>query len=229
MPERAATLSPSETERVRAMTYAPAMGTPTRDARATAGALGHGWVRLVRGAILGGSSLVLATGAHVVGGGSLPGGALLVLTGVALAVVAVSLTVRRLRFAPLFAVLGLEQVLLHVLFHAATTAASCTAIPMPGHAMPATTVCGSGSGGAAATGWAMLLAHALAVAATAWLLACGERWLWRVADRVHAYATIRPGTRRRRRRMVPAPFLGTDVLGATWLAAAPRGPPLASI
>lgn len=209
------------------MTYAPAMSEPTRSAPSSAGSLTHGWVRLARGAILGGSSLLLATGAHMVAGGRLPGGGLLALTGVALALVAVSLTTRRVRFVPLVAVLGVEQVLLHLLFHAAGTAASCAAVAMPGHAMTTSTVC-SGGGATSSAGWSMLVAHVFAVVATAWLLARGERWLWRMVDRAHAYATVRP-TRRRLPRLVVAPAGDPEHAGVGWLTAGPRGPPVALI
>lgn len=201
------------------MTYAPAMTRP---------ALTHGWVRLARAGILGGASLFLATAGHALGGGTLPGAGLLALTGVAVTLIAVSLTARRVRFGTLFAVLSVQQVLLHLLFHAATAgttaAGGATCAPvMPGHAMEPTLVCGSGT--AATGGWSMLLGHALAVAATAWLLARGERWLWAVLDRIRRYAAARP-TRRRPRPVVTVAVRRADPMPSAAISAGPRAPPV---
>ena len=192
------------------MTYAPAM------------TLTGGWARLARAGVLGGASLFLATAGHVVGGGTLPGTGLLALTAVGLALLSVTLTVRRLRFGMLLAALALEQVLLHLLFHASTTAATCAAVAMPGHSM-STAVCGTGT--ATATSWPMVLGHSVAVLATAWLLARGERWLWGVADRLHRYAAA-PGRVRRPRPVVVA-VLATFQIPTRWVLAGPRAPPVA--
>lgn len=154
------------------MTYAPAMS------------LTGGWARLARAGVFGGASLFLATAGHVLGGGTLPGAGMLALTAVGLGLLAVTLTGRRLRFGVLVTALGVEQLLLHLLFHAASTATTCATLVMPGHTMGGgSSVCGTGT--ASAGGWSMLLGHALAVLATAWLLARGERWLWAVVDRIH--------------------------------------------
>ena len=125
------------------MAYAPAM------------TLTGGWARFARAGVFGGASLFLATAGHVVGGGALPGAGLLVLTAIGLALLSVTLTVRRLRFGVLLAALGLEQLLLHLLFHASTAAATCASMMMPGHTM-STAVCGSGTSTAAS--WPMVLA-----------------------------------------------------------------------
>lgn len=200
------------------MTYAPAM---------RAAELTHGWVRLARAGVLGGASLFLATAGHVLGGGRLPGAGVLTLLGVTLALVAVWLTARRLRFGVLLALLVVEQLGLHLALHAATTTA-CTSLLMPGHAMGATTVCGAG-GPAASTGVAsgsMLFGHAVAVLATAWLLSAGERWLWRMVERIHRYASARPSRIRRKQpagRVAVGPFLDR----VHWLIAGPRAPPVA--
>ena len=193
------------------MTYAPAM------------TLTGGWARLARAGVFGGASLFLATAGHVVGGGTLPGAGLLALTAIGLALLSVTLTVRRLRFGVLLAALGLEQLLLHLLFHASTTAATCASVIMPGHTM-STAVCGSGTSTAAS--WPMLLGHALAVLATAWLLARGERWLWAVADRIHRYAGAAPGRVRRPRPVVVA-VVAAFLIPARWVLTGPRAPPLA--
>lgn len=211
------------------MTYAPDMTTRTQAAAASAvsgSAPAQGWVRLARAGILGSASLFLATAGHVIGGGALPGAGLLALTGVALALISVSLASRRLRFGPLLAVLSVEQALLHLLFHAATAASACAVVAMPGHAMtsPMTSVTGCSEGAAVTVGWPMLLGHALAVAATAWLLAYGEQWLWRVVERAHRYATARPS--RRRRRIVVVGARASSTVEHAWSPAGPRGPPV---
>lgn len=213
------------------MTYAPAMRTRTQAAGplvVSVAAPAQGWVRLARAAILGSTSLFLATAGHMIGGGTLPGAGLLAVTGVALALVSVSLTSRRLRFVPLLAVLSVEQGLLHLLFHAATTGSICTTGAMAGHAMTAApaspSLTGCGLGAATTTGWSMVLGHALAVVATAWLLAYGERWLWRVVERTHRYATARP-SRRRRPRIVIVGSGARWCLERAWRPAGPRGPP----
>ena len=184
-----------------------------------------GWARLARAGVLGCASLTLASAAHLAGGGALPGAGLLAVTGVGAALVAVSLTARRVGFAALLTVLGVEQVLLHLLFHAATATAGCAAVTMPGHAMA--DVCGAGSG-ATAYGWGMLLSHVLAVVATAWLLARGERWLWRAVDRIHRIAGLAP---RRVRRALPTrtPLEQPVRTAVCRLAAGPRAPPAVSI
>jgi hypothetical protein len=203
-------------ERSAGMAYARAM---------TRTALTQGWVRLARAGIFGGSSLLLATAGHTVGGGALPGAGLLALTGVGSALVAVSLTARRVRFTALLAVLSVEQVLLHLVFHAATAAGGCAELAMPGHPMAASTVCGPAVSGSAAYGWSMLLGHVVAVVITAWRLARGERWLWRAVDRVHAYASVRP-SRLRRAQSVSIAVRAATRTRFTWLPASPRAPPV---
>lgn len=194
------------------MTYAPAM------------TLTGGWARLARAGVLGGASLFLATAGHVLGGGTLPGAGLLALTAVGLALVAVTLTARRLRFGVLLTALGVEQLLLHLLLHASTAASTCAAVSMPGHGMGAAgTVCGTGSAGVA--GGSMLLGHALAVLATAWLLARGERWLWSAVDRIHR-ATGTTTARIRRPRPVVLDAVAVFLVTARGVLTGPRAPPV---
>lgn len=206
-------------------------------------ALVQGWSRLARAGVLGGVSLLLAAAGHTVGGGTLPGAGLLILVGVGLALVAVSLTARRLRFGTLLAVLTVQQLGLHLLFHAATIGSACAAVAMQGHsaagqimaghgmsaplmaghAMPAA-VCAAGS--PAVGGWSMLLGHVLAVLATAWLLARGESWLWRTVDRLHRYATTRPARFRRPRAQETVGYASESFL-VPRLTPAARAPPVA--
>lgn len=198
------------------MPYAPAM----RGAELT-----QGWVRLARAGVLGGASLFLATAGHVVGGGTLPGPGLLALLGVGLALIAVSLTARRLRFGMLLGLLAAEQLGMHLVLGAATATSACAGMSMPGHSMATSAVCGAG-GATEAAGWSMLLGHTAAVLVTAWLLAAGERWLWRAVDRIHRYASARPTQSQRPRQVAVA----TRCAGSTrvrWLIAGPRAPPVA--
>ncbi|MFT4165425.1 MAG: hypothetical protein QM650_09305 [Microlunatus sp.] len=187
----------------------------------------RGSVRLARAGVLGSSSLFLATAGHVAGGGVLPGPGMLAVLGGALALVSVSLTTRRLRFGLLLGLLAVEQIALHVVLQAASGASACVAV-MPGHAMTATAICGGSAGAttvATTSGWMMMAGHGLALLATAWLMAAGERWLWRLVEQTYRRATIRP-TRSRRAVVavlaspVPAP------IRIGWIPAVPRGPPV---
>lgn len=187
--------------------------------------------------MLGGGSLLLATLAHVVAGGRLPGAWVLALSGLLLGVVAVTLTARRCRFPLVLAALTLQQVLLHLVFDAASSlAAGCNALPAAatahaahGVGLPALTQgCGMSAamGHAAPPGWAMWAAHLAATVLTAALLTRGEAWLWRATDRFVAAATAAPGRYRRPAAVVEPvgrtrPVLSRRVPGP----AAPRGPP----
>lgn len=216
------------------MTYASAMTSSRTTTRPTAASqsgddLTRGWVRLTRAGILGGASLFLASAAHLLGGGALPGAGLLALTGVGLALSAVSLTARRRGFGGLLVALAVQQVVLHLLFHASTTASTtgsaCATVLMPGHVMAPSSVCASG---AAATGasWTMVVAHTLAVVLTGWLLARGERWLWQLVERVRACAPASAGTVRRARPQV-SPLPWRPAGPRCWDPAGSRAPPLA--
>ncbi|WP_375430736.1 hypothetical protein [uncultured Friedmanniella sp.] len=205
----------------------------------------RGAVRLARVAVLGGGSLLLATLAHVVAGGPLPAGWVLALSGLMLGVVAVTLTARRCRFLVLLGALTLQQVLLHLVFDAASLTRGCTPLPTAaaGHgahlaagahaaagATPhvITQTCGMavGMASAALPGWAMWVAHLAATVLTAALLTRGEAWLWRTADRVVAVATAAPAERP---RIEPATTPASRPRPARTRRlprpAAPRGPP----
>ncbi|SDT08861.1 hypothetical protein SAMN04488543_3004 [Friedmanniella luteola] len=191
----------------------------------------HGVRRLVRVAALGGSSLVLAGTAHLLGGGRLPSPGVLVVLTLLVGLVAVTATARRVRLPLLVALLGAEQLALHVVLGATAvpaTAAGCLAGPHAHHA--AVTGClppgAVPSPGAPAADTAMWAGHAVAVLATAWLLARGEATLWRAVDRVARAVpvlTVRAGTRR---VPLPAPAPATAALRRPHTPAAPRGPPL---
>ena len=74
----------------------------------------------------GATSLLLATGAHVLGGGSLPGVGVLLVAGMLLGLLAAVLTARRVRLPALLALLGVQQLALHELFGLAAAAPACT-------------------------------------------------------------------------------------------------------
>lgn len=190
-------------------------------------ALLPGW-RAVRVGTLGGASLILAVMAHLLGGGAQPSIGLLAVTAVVLGLIAVPLTARRCRTVPLLGVLSTEQLLLHWLFATATGHISCLA---PGgaahHAL--TRMCLSSAADVmpmGSTGWTMWLAHAAAVLVTGWVLARGEAWLWRTADRVLEAATaapqVRPGTQSPK---VVVGYRLSPLSTSSYPAASPRGPP----
>jgi hypothetical protein len=198
--------------------------------RSMAPALRPHW-RAVRVGVLGAASLVLATSAHIIGGGTLPSLGVLALTALVLGLVAVPLTGRRCRTGVVVAVLGVQQSLLHLVFTAVAEQRGCEpsdlvatahqlgaacAMDMP-MGMPMT---------AAGASWPMILAHAAATAATAWLLARGEAWLWRTAEQVVRVA----GTTLTRRvandrDQVVLPRQMEVWTAPAYAVAAPRGPP----
>ena len=201
-----------------------------------------GRVRVARAGVLGGTSLVLATGAHVLGGGSLPGVGVLLVAGMLLGLLAAVLTARRVRLPALLALLGVQQLALHELFGLAAAAPTCTstastyaargghAAHLIGGADPLVSACAGAAGAMAMPGapaWVMPAAHVAALLVTAWVLACGEAWLWRTVARVAAAAGLAVG-----HPSLPAPQRGRPVAPpvecrtAVWSAAAPRGPPL---
>ena len=176
--------------------------------------------RVLRSAVLGAATLMLAVGALVAGGGVLPGAGLLLLTAALVGLVALTATARRVRLTWLAPLLGLEQALLHALFQAAGSAgAVCTAATSAGHAghhADAALTCVPAAGSAAMTmpDGPMLLAHLLATVATAWVLVRGESALWSLAEQVVRAASARPRALRparavvvvsaaRRRRVLP--------------------------
>jgi hypothetical protein len=199
-----------------------------------------GWWRAARVGVLGGLSLLLATGAHVLGGGSLPGAGVLLVAALVLGLLAAVVTVRRCRFALLAGLLGVQQLALHELFTVAGAARTCTlgasgpaSAAHPGHVPGVArliTSCASEGGMQMTTGvpgWVMWAAHLGAVLVTAWVLARGEAWLWRAVDRVAAAAGLavhRPGSPLAREPGSTA-YVGVHRRRLAYAAAAPRGPP----
>ncbi len=188
----------------------------------------QGALRAVRAGALGGTSLLLATGAHLLAGGHLPGPLVLAVAVGVVGTVALALTARRCRPVLLVATLLVEQAGLHAVFGAAEAVSSCSTGELAAHhAGTATSLVCLGTGGHPMTagGWSMGLAHLLATVATAVLLSCAERWLWRVADRLHAYASARPARRRARAGGVRAPRAVAHLPTAPDRRAPARAPP----
>ena len=216
---------------------APLAKADQQDDQGSAASPLQGARRLVRVAALGGSSLLLATAAHLVGGGQLPTTAWLLVLTVLLGMVATTLTARRVRLSTLMLVLGVEQVGLHAALAWMSVPppdAGCGSWHSAAHHVAAAATCPSGSGEPAAggagsvTGPGLLMwaAHTVAVVLTAVLLARGEAWLWQIADRLHAVAHAAPACRARRRRTVAVtPLSLARPSRLPDPAAAPRGPP----
>ncbi|HET9649583.1 MAG TPA: hypothetical protein VFP34_15330 [Microlunatus sp.] len=172
----------------------------------TAGTPLRGRSRLLRVSAFGGASMLLATAAHMAAGGAPPGAGVLSISAFVVGLLALTLTARRCSFWLLGGVLAVEQVVLHEVFATTSMATPSMSIgacpPTSGFnhgaamaacvATPHEAVAGSGSG--------MLVAHLLATVATAWLLARGERWLWRLADSIVQAASAAPAFSVRRPR-----------------------------
>jgi hypothetical protein len=161
-------------------------------------------VRAARVALLGGGSLLLATAAHLAGGGTLPGPGVLAVAGFALGLVAVLLTRRRIRLPVVLVALVPQQVLLHVLFDTAAAAAGgCSPVQAAHHAMAVLTCMPAHGMGPMGYAWPMFVGHVVATLGTAWLLAQGEASCWRLAARVAQAAYVVPAARPGRRRPRP--------------------------
>jgi hypothetical protein len=184
--------------------------------------------RLARAAGLGLATYGLAVGAHVVAGGGLPGWPVTALLTALLGVLAVAFTARRRRLPALFAVLAVGQAGLHLLLSLLETrAASCVPAGGSHHAVAATCATGVASAPMLMPSLTMLVAHAAATLATAWVLARGEAWLWRTLRRAFSLPVSRAGDAPRRLGVV-ARFAVRWV--TRWVGPdAPRGPPSGSL
>jgi hypothetical protein len=184
-------------------------------------------IRALRVGLLGGGSLLLATAAHLSGGGTLPGPGVLVVAAFVLGLGAVLLTRRQVRLPVLVAALVPQQALLHVLLDTATVSAgACTPVEAAHHAMTMLTCMPAHGMGPMGYAWPMFVGHLVATLGTAWLLARGEAWCARLADRVTQAAYATPGARPRRRR--PRPVTTALVRAALRRPQRPRlsrGPP----
>ncbi len=190
-------------------------------------AAGTAGPRALRVGLLGGGSLLLATAAHLSGGGSLPGPGVLLVAAFALGLVSALLTRRQVRLPVLLAALVPQQVALHVLFDgAAASAGGCSPAQAAHHAM--TTLTCMPTHGMAPMGyaWPMFVGHLVATLGTAWLLARGDAWCCAWAARASRAAYVGPLVRpsRRRSRPVTAALVRSPVrLGHR--PHVPRGPP----
>lgn len=192
--------------------------------------------RLVRVAVLGGASLGLACAAHLVGGGQLPSAGVLVIAGFLIGLAAVTVTARRCRTGTLLGLLAVQQIILHLVFEASSSSTGCGVLveaaghhtALVGHAMSSCTAAPAvGADAMSMPGWAMWAGHLSATLVTTLLLARGEAWLWRVADRVIAAATARPSHRRTPQpRHLGVVDISAPVISRGYAPAAPRGPPL---
>lgn len=193
---------------------------------------GSGTARLIRVGLFAAVPLLLAGGAHLVGGGSLPTVGVL-LGAVALLLVSTVMSADRCRFAVLVPVLATEQVLLHLLLAAAEASARClpTGPGAAGHLGHAAYAAAAGGLQACAenhamhVGGLMIAAHAAATVAAAWLLARAETWWWGTVAALVRVTSTRP-TRPRQRRLVILVPVVVRVARLTLAAASPRGPPL---
>ena len=160
-----------------------------------------GVTRGLRVGLLGGGSLLLATAAHLAGGGSLPAPGVLAVAGFVLGLVAVLLTRRRVRLPVLVLALVPQQVALHVLFDTAAAAVGgCTAGQAAHHAMSVLTCMPTHGMGPMGYAWPMFVGHVVATLGTAVLLARGEEWCWALVARTARAAYAAPLGRPTRRR-----------------------------
>ncbi len=151
--------------------------------------------------------------------------------------VAVTVTTRRCRPLLLFAILGVEQVLMHLLFgaagsmHAAGTPGLCAASSTHGH-HGAALLCSPQPVAVAGQDWTpasvgMMVAHIAALVATVWLLSRGEAWLWGTADLiVHAATVTISSTVSAPTAALVSLYTSPTFSGPGGTPAAPRGPPV---
>jgi hypothetical protein len=184
-------------------------------------------IRALRVALLGGGSLLLATIAHLSGGGALPEVGVLVVAAFVLGLVATLLTRRRVRLPLLVLALVPQQVLLHVLFDTAAAATGgCSPVQAAHHAMTVLACLPAHGMGPMGYAWPMFVGHGVATLGTAWLLARGEAWCWRLVERVVRAAYVAPAARPGRRRPRPVTaVLARALLRGTHRPRVSRGPP----
>jgi hypothetical protein len=132
---------------------------------------------------LGTAAYGLAVGAHVGAGGGWPGWPVSVMLMALLGVLGVVFTTRRRRLPALLGVLTAAQAALHVLLSLLDAPASSCSVVATGHHVAAAncdpSLATAGPVAMAMPSLPMHLTLVAATAATAWLLARGEAWLWR--------------------------------------------------
>lgn len=188
----------------------------------------RGTGRAARVALLGGGSLLLATAAHLAGGGTLPAPGVLAVAAFVLGLVAVLLTRRRVTLPVLVLALVPQQVALHVLLDTAAAAVGgCTPVQAAHHAMAVLTCMPTHGMGPMGYAWPMFVGHLVATLGTAWLLSRGEAFCWRLVDRAVRAAYVAPATRPSRRRPRPLVAVAAPPLRLRPRRPRPaRGPPL---
>ncbi len=172
--------------------------------------------------------MLLATGAHLAGGGRLPSPGVLLVTTFLVGLTAVTLTARRCRFAPLAIGLGVEQLILHEVFAAGSMVWAPVALhSSAGHeAVVAGQLIGTQVPvGMGTSSPLMVTSHLIATLATAWLLARGEGWLWGLGERAARAASAVPGRRPARRRGPRPSARPVHLTGLRGGAVDARGPP----
>ena len=148
----------------------------------------RGSARVVRSSLFGGSAVLMALTAHVVGGGAAPSWGLVAVLVLAASVVTNGLAGRRRGHPSVMSALLLSQVLLHQAFSVLAGGMTCSVAPMAGmhHPMPAglthrpgmVAACTPAGAGMHAMAPRMLIGHALAAMLLAVLLSHGERAVW---------------------------------------------------
>jgi hypothetical protein len=140
----------------------------------------------LRAASLATTTLTLAAGAHVLGGGDLPAPGILLAVLALSVLVATSATRLKLNFAVMTALLSAGQFALHEIFTVFSSPVVASHPAPDAHhfsaaAMPVLDAAAHVHALASPTSILMLTAHALATAACALLLARGEAALWALA------------------------------------------------
>jgi MYXO-CTERM domain-containing protein len=182
--------------------------------------------RLARVVGLGIAAYGLAVGAHVSAGGGWPGWPVSVMLAALLGVLGVAFTTRRRRLPAVFGVLTAAQAALHVLLSLLDVpASSCSAVAVGHHAATSCdpSVPTTGSVAMAMPSLPMLVAHVAATAATAWVLARGEAWLWRTLRGILAAPVPAPITAAPRVWVLHREAVRPTIRWAR--PDAPRGPP----
>lgn len=152
--------------------------------------------RLVRGWAGAFAATAVAAASHVLGGGAAPEPALVLFSLALSGMVSCLLAGRALSLLRLSAAVAFSQGLFHLLFSFGSAPATVGTGVHAGHAHHgAASLAETGSAVAAASaaapaaGLLMWLSHALAAAATVWIVACGEKSLLRLVEALG----LRPG------------------------------------
>lgn len=140
----------------------------------------------VRPLLVTGAVCLVAAGAHIFGGGTLPSGEASMALAALVMAAATLVPGRRLSLGTITALLGIGQVLLHEALSLHTRGAACgNVLPSGQHHGPQAATCltpGEGLFLHADPALAMVLAHLLGAAVTAVLLGRAEAVLWRLAS-----------------------------------------------